>query len=89
MDCVMLIYVDLIKFSIGINHNYIGAIELSSSQSGASSGPLFLSSLHCTDEDQSLLDDCYHDPLGLAVCDENFGLARAKCFGKKYAVLLV
>ena len=59
-----------------------GAIELSSSQSETSSDPLFLSSLICTDGDQSLLDDCYHDPLGLVVCDENYGLARAKCFGK-------
>ena len=64
----------------------IGAIELSSSQSEATSGPLFLSSLHCTEGDQSLLDDCYHDPLGLAVCDERFGLARAKCFGKRYCI---
>ena len=66
-----------------------GAMELSSSPSEASSGPLFLSSLHCTEEDQSLLDDCYHDLLGLAVCDGNFGLARAKCFGKSYSLQLL
>ena len=60
----------------------IGGTELPASQSEASSDPLFLSSLHCIEGDQSLLDDCYHDPLGLATCDETFGLARAKCFGE-------
>ena len=44
---------------------------------------MFLSSLHCTDEDHSLLDDCAHSQLGLAVCDEDSGLAGAKCLGKK------
>ena len=44
---------------------------------------MFLSSLHCTDEHYSLLDDCTHSQLGLAVCDEDSGLAGAKCFGKE------
>ena len=43
---------------------------------------MFLSSLHCTDEDHSLLDDCAHSQLGLAVCDEDSGLAGAKCLGR-------
>ena len=47
----------------------------------ASSVPMFLSSLRCTDEDHSLLDDCAHSQLGLAVCDEDSGLAGAKCLG--------
>ena len=49
----------------------------------SSSGPVFLSSLHCTDEDHSLLDDCAHSQLGLAVCDEDSGLAGAKCLGEE------
>ena len=44
---------------------------------------MFLSSLHCTDEDHSLLDDCAHSQLGLAVCDEDSGLAGAKCLGEE------
>ena len=43
---------------------------------------MFLSSLHCTDEDHSLLDDCAHSQLGLAVCDEDSGVAGAKCLGR-------
>ena len=58
-----------------------GATELSGSQFGTSSGPLFLSSLRCSDDHQSLLDDCTHTRLGLAACDDNSGLAGAKCFG--------
>ena len=49
----------------------------------SSLGPVFLSSLHCTDEDHSLLDDCAHSQLGLAVCDEDSGLAGVKCLGKE------
>ena len=74
--------------STNLSFETVGAIELSSAQSEASSDPLFLSSLHCTEGDQSLLDDCYHDPLGLALCDENFGLARAKCFGESVPTYL-
>ena len=44
--------------------------------------PLFLSSLDCSERDQSLLDDCSHDQLGLASCDDSFGLATVKCFSK-------
>ena len=67
-----------------------GAIPLFSSEFEASSVPVFLSSLHCTDEDHSLLDDCAHSQLGLAVCDEDSGLAGAKCLGKKgYKVAVV
>ena len=44
---------------------------------------MFLSSLHCTDEDHSLLDDCEHSQLGLAVCHENSGFAGAKCLGEE------
>ena len=44
-------------------------------------GPLFLSSLYCSETDQSLLDDCSHDQLGLASCDDDFGLATVKCLG--------
>ena len=50
---------------------------------GAVSVPVFLSSLRCTDEDHSLLDNCAHSQLGLAVCDEDSGLAGAKCFGEE------
>ena len=49
---------------------------------------MFLSSLHCTDEDHSLLDDCAHSQLGLAVCDEDSGLAGAKCLGEEGSYLL-
>ena len=45
------------------------------------SGPLFLSSVDCHETDQSLLDDCDHETLGLASCDDDFGLAVVKCFG--------
>ena len=68
-----------------IIHSFIllpGATPLFGYKSEASSVPVFLSSLHCTDEDHSLLDDCTHTQLGLAVCDENSGLAGAKCLGK-------
>ena len=44
--------------------------------------PLFLSSLDCSETGQSLLDDCSHDQLGLASCDDDFGLATVKCFSK-------
>ena len=47
--------------------------------------PLFLSSLDCSETDQSLLDDCSHDQLGLASCDDDYGLATAKCFGTLYS----
>ena len=46
-----------------------------------SSGPLFLSSVDCSETDQSLLDECDHETLGLASCDVDFGLAVVKCFG--------
>ena len=49
---------------------------------------MFLSSLHCTDVDHSLLDDCAHSQLGLAVCDEDSGLAGAKCLGEEGSYLL-
>ena len=58
-----------------------GATPLFRSEFEASSVPVFLSSLHCTDEDHSLLDDCAHSQLGLAVCDEDSGVAGAKCLG--------
>ena len=44
--------------------------------------PLFLSSIDCSVSDKSLLYDCSHDQLGLAACDEDFGLATVKCFGE-------
>ena len=44
--------------------------------------PLFLSSLDCSATHQSLLHDCSHVKLGLASCDEDFGLAVVKCFGE-------
>ena len=59
-----------------------GPTPLFGSHLEASSVPVFLSSLRCTDEDHSLLDDCAHSQLGLAVCDEDSGLAGAKCFGE-------
>ena len=46
------------------------------------SAPLFLSSIQCSEGDESLLADCSHDLLGLASCDETSGLAVARCFGK-------
>ena len=63
--------------------NQLGATPLLGSGFEASSVPVFLSSLHCTDEDHSLLDDCAHSQLGLAVCDEDSGLAGVKCLGEK------
>ena len=45
------------------------------------SAPLFLSSLYCSEGDESLLADCSHDILGLASCEETSGLAVARCFG--------
>ena len=62
---------------------FTGATPQLGSHFGSSFGPLFLSSLHCTDEDHSLLDDCAHSQLGLAVCDEDSGLAGAKCLGEE------
>ena len=59
-----------------------GATPFLGSQMGTSAVPVFVSSLHCTDEEHSLLDDCAHSQLGLAVCDEDSGLAGAKCLGK-------
>ena len=46
------------------------------------SAPLFLSSLDCSEGDESLLADCSHDILGLTSCDKTSGLAVARCFGK-------
>ena len=43
------------------------------------SAPLSLSSLHCSEGDESLLADCSHDLIGLAKCDEASGL---RCLGK-------
>ena len=62
-----------------------GAAELPAAQFDGDLGPLFLSSLHCTDDDQSLLEDCAHDRLGLASCDETSGLAVARCSGTDYS----
>jgi hypothetical protein len=57
-----------------------GAAELDAVPQTSTTAPLFLSSLHCVQGDQSLLDDCSHDRLGLASCDEDDGLAVAECF---------
>ena len=46
------------------------------------SGPLFLSSLQCTDNHESLLYDCSHDQLGVASCGDGFGVAMVKCFSE-------
>ena len=59
-----------------------GATEMPASSIRSVSAPLFLSSLHCSEGDESLLADCSHDLLGLASCDETSGLAVARCFGK-------
>ena len=64
-----------------------GAAELDTTDLTNSSGPLFLSSLHCSEGDESLLDDCSHDPLGLASCSDDFGLAVVKCLGEEYEIL--
>lgn len=58
-----------------------GATRLPPSQFETGSDLLFLSSLDCTDEDHSLLNDCAHDRLGLATCGDDLGLAVAKCYG--------
>ena len=50
-----------------------------------SSVPLFLSSVDCSETDKSLLDDCDHETLGLASCDDGFGLAVVKCLGISHA----
>ena len=60
-----------------------GATELPSAAVSDSTGPLFLSSLHCSEGDESLLDDCSHDRVGLASCDDTSGLAVGRCFGKE------
>ena len=52
-----------------------------------SSGPVFLSSLRCTEEDQSLLDDCVHTQLGLAECNLDYR-SGAKCHGKIYTTII-
>ena len=46
-----------------------------------SSSLVFLSSLRCTEKDQSLLEDCAHTQLGLAECSVTY-LAGAECLGK-------
>ena len=56
---------------------------MSASSISSVSAPLFLSSLHCSEGDESLLADCSHDQIGLASCDETSGLAVARCFGEK------
>ena len=60
----------------------IGATEMPASSISNMSAPLFLSSIQCSEGDESLLADCSHDLLGLASCDETSGLAVARCFGK-------
>ena len=62
---------------------FSGALEIEPEGFTTSTGPLFLSSLDCSETDQSLLDDCSHDQLGLASCDDAFGLANVKCFGNR------
>ena len=69
-------------------HFLSGATELESASLTTSTGPLFLSSLDCSETDQSLLDDCSHNQLGLASCDDDFGLATVKCFSKTNAMLM-
>ena len=61
--------------------SFSGATVEESTGIDTSSGPLFLSSVDCSETDQSLLDDCDHETLGLASCDVDFGLAVVKCFG--------
>ena len=61
----------------------LGATELPSAALSDRTGPLFLSSLHCSEGDESLLDDCSHDLVGLASCEDTSGLAVARCFGEK------
>ena len=67
-------------------HTDLGATELDSTGLTKSTGPLFLSSLDCSETDQSLLDDCSHDQLGLASCDDDSGLATVKCFSKIHSI---
>ena len=57
-------------------------MRLAASLLSANSGPLFISSLDCSDGDRSLINDCSHDQLGLGSCDTDDGLAAAKCFGE-------
>ena len=61
--------------------SFSGATVEESTDIDTSSGPLFLSSVDCSETDQSLLDECDHETLGLASCDVDFGLAVVKCFG--------
>ena len=60
---------------------FSGATVEESTGIATGSGPLFLSSVDCSETDQSLLDECDHETLGLASCDVDFGLAVVKCFG--------
>ena len=62
-----------------------GATELPSAALSDRTSPLFLSSLHCSEGDESLLDDCSHDRVGLASCEDTSGLAVARCFGEEIA----
>ena len=59
-----------------------GATELEAASFSPSLGPVFLSSLHCRESDISLLEDCYHDQLGLGLCGDEYGPAVVKCFGE-------
>ena len=61
--------------------SFSGATVEESTDIATSSGPLFLSSVDCSETDQSLLDDCDHETLGLSSCDVDFGLAVVKCLG--------
>ena len=65
--------------------SFSGATVEESTDIATSSGPLFLSSVDCSETDQSLLDDCDHETLGLASCDDGFGLAVVKCLGISHA----
>ena len=60
----------------------VGATELEAAIFSPSLGPVLLSSLYCRESDISLLDDCYHDQLGLGLCSDEYGPAVVKCFGE-------
>ena len=56
----------MIKISLLIT----GTTAMPATSISSVSAPLFLSSLHCSEGDESLLADCSHDLIGLAKCDE-------------------
>ena len=59
-----------------------GATHIEATAVSESLVPIFLSAMDCMETDKSLLEDCHHDEVGLATCDDDLILAVVKCFGR-------